>query len=163
MGFSIPAALGVAVANSYDEVWVICGDGGFQMTSQELATIQQEGITNMRIAIINNGYLGMVRQWQELFEEKVYSNTPLSSPDFVMLAESYGLTGCRVSHRDKLDKMFNTVRNAHNTVVIDFRVTAEANVFPIVPQGKSIGEMMLSSFPHQSFHQPPHHSSQRGN
>lgn len=163
MGFSIPAALGVAVANSDDEVWVICGDGGFQMTSQELATIQQEGITNMRIAIINNGYLGMVRQWQELFEGKVYSNTPLSSPDFVMLAESYGLTGCRVSHRDKLDKMFNTVRNAHNTVVIDFRVAAEANVFPIVPQGKSIGEMMLSSFPHQSFHQPPHHSSQRGN
>ncbi len=92
MGFAIPAALGVAMACPNDTVWAVVGDGGFQMTNQELATIAQEGVRNVKIAVINNGYLGMVRQWQELFENRRYSGTPLSGPDFARLAEAYGLT-----------------------------------------------------------------------
>jgi acetolactate synthase-1/2/3 large subunit len=97
MGFAVPAALGVAIAHPNDTVWVICGDGGFQMTNQEMATIVQEGIKNIKIAVINNGYLGMVRQWQELFENKRYSGTPLSGPDFAKTGGGILLEGnyCR--------------------------------------------------------------------
>ena len=94
MGFALPAAIGAKIARPDAEVWVIVGDGGFQMTMCELATIAQEGI-KINIAIINNGYLGMVRQWQEFFYERRYAATPLRSPDFVKLAEAYGLTGLR--------------------------------------------------------------------
>ena len=103
MGFSVPAAMGAALACPEDTIWVICGDGGFQMTNQELATIKQEGIKNVKIAVINNGYLGMVRQWQQLFEGKVYSHTTLSGPDFARLAEAYGVRGMtrdRASRRE---------------------------------------------------------------
>ena len=103
MGFSVPAALGAAIACPDETIWVICGDGGFQMTNQELATLRQEGIRNVKVAIINNGYLGMVRQWQELFEGKRYSNTPLTGPDFALLAQAYGLPGIRVERTEELD------------------------------------------------------------
>jgi acetolactate synthase-1/2/3 large subunit len=142
MGFSVPAALGAAVACPEETIWVICGDGGFQMTNQELATIAQEGITNIKIAIINNGYLGMVRQWQELFENRRYSGTPLSGPDFVLLAEAYGLRGMRVESPHEADMALTCAWEYPGCVVMDFRVEQEANVFPIVPQGKSIGEMI---------------------
>ena len=95
MGFALPAAIGAKMARPDAEVWVVVGDGGFQMTMRELATIAQEKL-NVNIAIINNGYLGMVRQWQEFFYERRYAATPLSSPDFVKLAEAYGLRGMRV-------------------------------------------------------------------
>ena len=143
MGFSVPAALGAAIACPQDTIWVICGDGGFQMTNQELATIAQEGITNIKIAIINNGYLGMVRQWQQLFEGRRYSGTPLSGPDFVLLAEAYGLRGMRVQSAAEADSTLRCAWDYPGCVLIDFRVEQEANVFPIVPQGRSIGEMML--------------------
>jgi acetolactate synthase-1/2/3 large subunit len=142
MGFSVPAALGAAVACPDETIWVICGDGGFQMTNQELATIAQEGITNIKIAIINNGYLGMVRQWQELFENRRYSGTPLSGPDFVLLAEAYGLRGMRVQSTEHVDDAIACAWEHPGCVVVDFRVEQEANVFPIVPQGRSIGEML---------------------
>src|SRR5690606_14431113 len=103
MGFAVPAALGAALACPDETIWVICGDGGFQMTNRELATIRQEGIHNVKVAIINNGYLGMVRQWQELFEGKRYSGTPLTGPDFVLLAEAYGLPGIKVEEVDAVD------------------------------------------------------------
>jgi acetolactate synthase-1/2/3 large subunit len=142
MGFSVPAALGAAVACPDETIWVICGDGGFQMTNQELATIAQEGITNIKIAIINNGYLGMVRQWQELFENRRYSGTPLSGPDFVLLAEAYGLRAMRVQSTEHVDDAIAEAWAYPGCVVVDFRVEQEANVFPIVPQGRSIGEML---------------------
>ena len=145
MGFSVPAALGAALACPDDTIWVICGDGGFQMTNQELATIKQEGIKNIKIAIINNGYLGMVRQWQELFENRVYSNTPLSGPDFTLLAEAYGLKGMRVERVEEVEDAIHSAYDHDGTVVIDFRVEREVNVFPMVPQGKSIGEMLTEA------------------
>jgi acetolactate synthase-1/2/3 large subunit len=142
MGFSVPAALGVALACPDETVWVICGDGGFQMTNQELATMRQEGIHNVKVAIINNGYLGMVRQWQELFEGKRYSGTPLSGPDFAKLAEAYGLPGITVEHVEEVDEVVRRAWDTDDCVVIDFRVEREVNVFPIVPQGKGIHEML---------------------
>ena len=142
MGFSVPAALGAAIALPDETIWVICGDGGFQMTNQELATIRQEGIGNIKIAIIDNGYLGMVRQWQELFNERRYSGTPLTGPDFALLAEAYGHRGVRVSDPSQVDDAITDAWQHDGCVVIDFQVEREVNVFPIVPQGRSIGEMM---------------------
>ena len=98
MGFALPAAIGAKIARPDAEVWVVVGDGGFQMTMAELATIAQENL-DIKVAIINNGYLGMVRQWQEFFYERRYAATPLSSPDFVKLAEAFGLTAARVTDR----------------------------------------------------------------
>ncbi|MEX2581922.1 MAG: biosynthetic-type acetolactate synthase large subunit [Gemmatimonadota bacterium] len=142
MGFSVPAALGAAVACPDETIWVICGDGGFQMTNQELATIKQEGIRNVKVAIINNGYLGMVRQWQELFENRRYSGTPLTGPDFALLAKAYGLPGVVVETVEQVDEAIARAWDHDDSVVIDFRVEREANVFPIVPQGQSIGDML---------------------
>ncbi len=142
MGFGVPAALGVAMACPDETVWVIVGDGGFQMTNQELATIVQENIRNIKIAIINNGYLGMVRQWQELFENKRYSGTPLTGPDFPMLAQSYGVCGLAVDDPAEVENAILRAYAHDGPVLLDFRVEREANVFPMVPQGKSIGEMI---------------------
>jgi acetolactate synthase-1/2/3 large subunit len=142
MGFSVPAALGAALACPGEAIWVICGDGGFQMTNQELATIRQEGVNNIKIAIINNGYLGMVRQWQQLFQGKRYSHTTLSSPDFARLAEAYGLLGFTVTEQREVETAVNEAWDHDGSVVIDFQVEREHNVFPIVPQGMSIAEMM---------------------
>jgi len=142
MGFSVPAALGAAVALPDETIWVICGDGGFQMTNQELATMQQEGIRNVKIAVVNNGYLGMVRQWQELFHGRRYSGTPLTGPDFAHLAEAYGVLGLRVDDPLEVEPALRRAWEHDGVVVIDFRVEGEVNVFPIVPQGRSIGEMM---------------------
>jgi acetolactate synthase-1/2/3 large subunit len=145
MGFGMPAAMGVALAHPDETVWAIVGDGGFQMTSQELATITQEGIRNVKIAIINNGYLGMVRQWQELFEGKRYSGTPLSSPDFARLAEAYYLCGLTVERVDEVEAAIRWACDYDGSVLIDFRVEREVNVFPMVPINKSIGEMMTEA------------------
>ncbi len=142
MGFGLPAAMGAAIACPDDTIWVICGDGGFQMTNQELATIVQEGITNIKVAIINNGFLGMVRQWQELFEDRRYSHTRLSGPNFAELAKAYGVCGMTVETTDRVEDAILTACEHRGTVVIDFRVEREVNVFPMVPQGKSIGEMI---------------------
>lgn len=148
MGFAVPAALGVAIAHPNDTVWAICGDGGFQMTNQEMATIMQEGIKNIKVAVINNGYLGMVRQWQELFENRRYSGTPLKcSPNFVKLAEAYGWKGITVEQTSEVDAAIEEAYATDSPVLIDFRVEREVNVFPMVPQGKSIGEMITEAPP----------------
>src|SRR6185436_9168097 len=101
MGFALPAAVGAKVACPDAEVWVVVGDGGFQMTMCELATIAQENI-NINVAIINNGYLGMVRQWQEFFYERRYAATPLVNPDFAKLAEAFGLAAITVTERQQV-------------------------------------------------------------
>ena len=144
MGFALPAALGVALAHPRETVWAIVGDGGFQMTNQELSTLVQENVRNVKVAIVNNGYLGMVRQWQQLFENKVYSATPLISPDFAKLAEAHGLRGLTVERAEDVERAVNAAWDHDGSVVIDFRVEREVNVFPMVPQGKSIGEMLVS-------------------
>jgi acetolactate synthase-1/2/3 large subunit len=115
------------------------------MTNQELATIKQEGVKNVKVAIINNGYLGMVRQWQELFENRRYSGTPLSGPDFALLAKAYGLPGVVVDAVEQVDEAIARAWDHDDSVVIDFRVEREANVFPIVPQGQSIADMLTEA------------------
>ena len=144
MGFAVPAALGVALAHPDETVWVIVGDGGFQMTNQELATIVQEGVRNVKVAIVNNGYLGMVRQWQELFEDKRYSGTLLSGPDFARLADAYGMLGLTVEQPRDVAAAIDRAWDHDGPVVLDFRVEREVNVFPIVPAGKSLDEMLVA-------------------
>ncbi len=141
MGFALPAAIGAKVARPDAEVWVVVGDGGFQMTMAELATIAQEGI-DIKVAIINNGYLGMVRQWQEFFYERRYAATPLTSPDFVKLAEAFGLTAMRVSERADVIPTVQAARKHSGTVVIDFRVEQEDTVYPMVPAGADLHNMI---------------------
>jgi len=141
MGFALPAAIGARFARKDDEIWVIAGDGGFQMTASELSTCAQEGL-NLNIAIINNGYLGMVRQWQEFFYERRYAATPMLSPDFVKLAEAHGLRGLRVDKRTQVEAAVEEARGHAGTVVIDFRVEQEDSVYPMVPSGSDLGEMI---------------------
>ena len=147
MGFSLPAAMGAAIADPEKTVWVVVGDGGFQMTNCELATIAQEGLTNLKVAVVNNGYLGMVRQWQQMFEGKRYSGTPLTGPDFAKLAEAHGLRGMTVEHAADADAAVRTAWKHNGCVVIDFRVEREANVFPIVPAGQAINVMLTAAPP----------------
>jgi len=141
MGFALPAAIGAKVARPDAEVWVVVGDGGFQMTMCELATIAQENI-DINICVINNGFLGMVRQWQEFFYERRYAATPMSSPDFVKLTEAFGLTAKRVETRAEVIPAVEAARRHPGTVLIDFRVEQEDSVFPMVPAGNDLHNMI---------------------
>ena len=141
MGFALPAAIGAKFAKPDSEVWVVVGDGGFQMTMSELATIVQEKI-KINIAIINNGYLGMVRQWQEFFYEKRYVATPLVAPDFAALANAFGIRGERITSRGDVIPTIRSARESSETVLIDFRVEQEDSVYPMVPAGGSLHEMI---------------------
>jgi acetolactate synthase-1/2/3 large subunit len=141
MGFALPAAIGAKFACPEKDVWVVCGDGGFQMTMPELATAAQEKI-KVNVAIINNQFLGMVRQWQEFFYDKRYAATPLSSPDFVKLAEAFGLKGARVEKRSEVKPTVLETLAHDGTVVIDFRVEKEDTVFPMVPAGADLDKMI---------------------
>ncbi len=141
MGFGLPAAIGASFACPGSEIWVICGDGGFQMTQAELSTAAQEGI-KVNVALLNNSYLGMVRQWQELFYERRYSATPMRSPDFVMITEAHGLTGLRVSERSEVIPAIRAAQAAEGSVLIEFRVEKEDMVYPMVPSGAGLEEMI---------------------
>jgi acetolactate synthase-1/2/3 large subunit len=141
MGFALPAAIGAKFAKPESEVWVVAGDGGFQMTMCELATIVQEKI-NIKIAIINNGFLGMVRQWQEFFYDKRYVATPLVAPDFAALANAFGIRGERITARGDVLPTIRSARESKETVLIDFRVEQEDSVYPMVPAGASLHEMI---------------------
>ena len=141
MGFALPAAIGAKFARPNDEVWVVVGDGGFQMTMCELATIVQEKI-NVKIAIINNGYLGMVRQWQEFFYDKRYVATPLVAPDFVALANAFGIRGERITTRKQVITTIESARSTDQPVLLDFRVEQEDSVYPMVPAGASLHDMI---------------------
>jgi acetolactate synthase-1/2/3 large subunit len=141
MGFALPAAIGARFARPDAEIWVIVGDGGFQMTACELSTCAQEGI-KLNIAIINNGFLGMVRQWQEFFYSGRYVATPLKNPDFVKLAEAHGLAGFRVTRREELAKVVARARATTSTAVIDFRVEQEDSVYPMVPANADLQDMI---------------------
>jgi acetolactate synthase-1/2/3 large subunit len=146
MGFALPAAIGARFAAPQDDVWVVVGDGGFQMTAAELSTCAQEGL-KVNVAIINNGYLGMVRQWQEFFYGGRYVSTPMRSPDFVKLADAHGLVGLRVTRRDEVAAAVARARAEPGTVVIDFRVEAEDSVYPMVPANADLGDMIRRPSP----------------
>jgi acetolactate synthase-1/2/3 large subunit len=146
MGFALPAAIGARFARPEEEIWVIVGDGGFQMTQAELSTCNQEGL-KLNVAIINNGYLGMVRQWQEFFYERRYAATPLVNPDFVKLAEAHGLSGIRVERRDQVGEAVEFARSMPGTAVIDFRVEQEDAVYPMVPAGADLQAMIRRPSP----------------
>lgn len=125
------------------EVWTIVGDGGFQMSGTEVATAVQEGL-DINIAIINNGYLGMVRQWQDLFHARNYSEVAISAPDFVKFAEAYGATGIRVKTDAEIRPAIERARSIKGPVLIDFVVEPEANVYPMVAPGAANSQMIDS-------------------
>jgi acetolactate synthase-1/2/3 large subunit len=146
MGFALPAAIGAKFARPDAEVWVVAGDGGFQMTLSELATAAQEGL-NLNIAVINNGYLGMVRQWQEFFYDRRYSATPMLNPDFAKLAEAYGLRGLTVRSRNEVLPAIREAREHRGTTLVNFMVEQEDSVFPMVPAGAALDEMIRRPSP----------------
>jgi acetolactate synthase I/II/III large subunit len=139
MGFAVPAAMGVALARPAEPVWAISGDGGFQMNMQEMATMVQEGIP-VKMAVFNNGYLGMVRQWQQFFHGRRYSATPIWSPDYVRLAQAYGIAGWRVESAEELDDVVRAAVAEPGPSVVEFMIEQEANVFPMIPPGGSLSE-----------------------
>ena len=140
VGFALPAAIGAKLANPGEEVWVIAGDGGFQMTAAELTTCLQEGL-KLHIAVINNGYLGMVRQWQELFYGKRYSKSYLQNPNYEDFAKAMGAAGMTVENKADVPKAIKQMLKEKKPCVVDFRVEPEENVWPMVPAGASINEM----------------------
>jgi acetolactate synthase-1/2/3 large subunit len=139
MGFAVPAAMGVHLARPGDTVWAISGDGGFQMNMAEIATMVQERLP-VKMAVFNNGYLGMVRQWQQFFHEKRYSCTPIWSPDYVKLAEAYAIPGYRVTDPHELSEAVGRATAAAGPVVVEFMIEEEANVYPMIPPGGSLSE-----------------------
>jgi len=141
MGYGFPAAIGAKIANPKREVIVIAGDGSIQMNIQELATLNTYNI-KVKIIVLNNGYLGMVRQWQELFYNRRYSGTPLKNPDFVKIAQGYGIKGVRVKKVSEVKMAVKEILSAKTSVLADFRIEPEENVFPMVPAGEAINRMI---------------------
>jgi acetolactate synthase-1/2/3 large subunit len=139
MGFAVPAAMGVAMARPDEPVWAISGDGGFQMNMQEMATMVQENIP-VKMAVFNNGYLGMVRQWQQFFHGRRYSATPIWSPDYVRLAEAYGIPGRRIETGAGLEEAVRDATERPGPALLEFMIEQEANVFPMIPPGASLSD-----------------------
>ncbi|PKO04985.1 MAG: acetolactate synthase, large subunit, biosynthetic type [Chloroflexi bacterium HGW-Chloroflexi-3] len=142
MGFGTPSALGAWFANPDKEVWTIEGDGSFQMSLNELATLKQEN-ANVKILLINNGFLGMVRQWQEFFFDKRYAATPITGPDFVKLAQAYDVPSIAVNQRDQINGALEMAQRTYGPVLIEFQVEPEDCVYPMVPSGAALDEMLL--------------------
>ena len=141
MGFALPAAMGARFARPEDDIWVVAGDGGFQMTAAELTTCVQEGL-KVNIALINNGYLGMVRQWQEFFYERRYAATPLVNPNFCKLAEAHGLKAMTVTQRQEIPEAISRAKAEPGTFLVEFQVEREDSVYPMVPAGAALNEMI---------------------
>jgi acetolactate synthase-1/2/3 large subunit len=139
MGYEVPAAMGVQAAKPGELVWSICGDGGFQMTMQELATISEYGWP-IKFAIINNSHLGMVRQWQNLFYGNNLVSTPLRNPDFVKLAEAFGVLGLRATRKEEVEPVIRQAMDHDGPVVCEFMVKPDENLYPMVPAGASLAE-----------------------
>ncbi|MEP7285629.1 MAG: biosynthetic-type acetolactate synthase large subunit [Chloroflexota bacterium] len=141
MGFGLPAAIGAKMGRPNETVWAIVGDGGFQMTLCELATAAQENV-NVNIAIINNGFLGMVRQWQEFFYDNRYNATPMLSPDFIKLAEAYGIPGIRVTARHEVEAAVKKAESINGPTIVEFVVEKSDVVYPMVPVGADLANMI---------------------
>jgi acetolactate synthase I/II/III large subunit len=141
MGFGVPAAMGAKFGRPDEEVWAVVGDGGFQMTMCELGTAAQEGI-NINIALLNNGFLGMVRQWQEIFYDRRYQSTPMFNPDFCKLAEAFGIPTMRVTAREQIAESVEFARGIDGPVLIEYMVEKEEMVYPMVPSGADLNDMI---------------------
>ncbi len=141
MGFGLPAAIGAKMARPEENVWAVVGDGGFQMTACELATAAQENV-GVKIAVINNSYLGMVRQWQEFFYEERYNQTPMRSPDFVKLADAHGIPALRVTRREEIPAAVAQAQNTPGPFLIEFVVEKNDIVYPMVPAGADLQAMI---------------------
>jgi acetolactate synthase-1/2/3 large subunit len=141
MGFGLPASVGVKMGKPEATVWCVDGDGSFQMTLHELATIVQEKLA-VKIAIINNGFLGLPRQWQDLLYGKRFVETPLYGPDFVKLADSYGIPGAKVRRKEEVIPAIDKAMAYKGPFLIDFGIDAEENVYPFVPPGASLEEFL---------------------
>lgn len=139
MGYSVPAAIGVKLAAPNDPVWAVAGDGGIQMCLPELATMVQEQIP-VKVAVFNNGYLGMVRQWQQFFHQRRYSSTPIWSPDYVKLADAYGIAGWKVERADDIGAAVEGALAEEGPALVEFVIEQEANVYPMVPPGATLSE-----------------------
>jgi acetolactate synthase I/II/III large subunit len=144
MGFALPAAIGACYGNPNQPTIAIIGDGGIQMTIQELGTIMQFK-TPVKIVILNNQFLGMVRQWQELFHEKRYSFVDIQSPDYVQVAKGYGIVGQSVNQRNNLDEALKIMYDSKESYLLEVMVAKEDNVFPMVPQGRGVAEIVLAA------------------
>ena len=142
MGFGLPAAIGAQLANQNGTVILISGDGSFQMNLRELQTIADYQLP-IKIAIMNNGYLGMVRQWQEIFHDRRYAESRITSPDFAKLAQAYGILGLKATSLAEASEVVKTALAHQGPVIMDFAVHEEANVYPMVPAGKSYDDMIL--------------------
>jgi acetolactate synthase-1/2/3 large subunit len=145
MGYGLPAAIGAKIGRPDLEVWAIVGDGGFQMSMNEVATAVQEGL-DVKIAVINNGFLGMVRQWQDLFHAKNYSEVRITGPDLLKLADAYGCAAFRVRKDEEIMPAIQKARETKGPAILDFVIEPEANVWPIVPPGAGNSDMMLHRF-----------------
>jgi acetolactate synthase I/II/III large subunit len=141
MGYGLPSAIGAQMGLPDEEIWVVAGDGGFQMTMVELSTVMQERLP-IKIAIINNGFLGMVRQWQDVFYNKRHSGTPLFNPDFVKLAEAYGIPARAVTKKEDVYDAIKEAQAAEGPFLLDFQVEEFTNVYPMVAPGKSNADMI---------------------
>ena len=146
MGFGLPAAIGAKMGKPDEEIWVVAGDGGFQMTMIELSTVMQERLP-IKIIIINNGYLGMVRQWQDVFYNKRHAGTPLFNPDFVKLADAYGIPGKSVTRKEDVYNALKEAQAADGPYLLDFQVEEFTNVYPMVAPGKSNADMIRRPMP----------------
>jgi acetolactate synthase-1/2/3 large subunit len=142
MGFGLPAAIGAKFGAQDRTVIAVIGDGGIQMTIQELGTIMQTGV-EVKIMILNNQFLGMVRQWQQLFNDKRYSFVDIQSPDYVMVAKAYRIEGAKIEHRKDLEQGIKTMLAHPGSYLLEVMVGKENNVFPMVPQGCSVSEIRL--------------------
>jgi acetolactate synthase-1/2/3 large subunit len=154
MGYGLPASIGAKIACPDKTVWCIDGDGSFQMNIQELATVVQEKV-GVKIAILNNGYLGMVRQWQDLFYEKRYVATPLSGPDFIKIAEAYGIPALRVKRDEEIGPAIEQAMAEDGPFLLDFLVEPEENVYPMVAPGESLSETIEAPKKEEAVWQQP--------
>jgi acetolactate synthase-1/2/3 large subunit len=141
MGYALPAAIGAQMGLPDQEIWVVAGDGGFQMTMGELSTVMQEQLP-IKIAVINNGFLGMVRQWQDVFYNKRHSATPLFNPDFVKIADAYGMAARAVTRKDDVNDAIQEAQAHDGPFLLDFQVEEFTNVYPMVAAGKSNADMI---------------------
>jgi len=146
MGYALPAAFGAALGRPDRPVWMVAGDGGFQMTVQELATVAQERVP-LKLAVMNNGYLGMVRQWQELFYERRYSASEIAGPDFVLLAQAYGIPARMVDRVEDLEGALCWAAHTDGPMLLDLRIVSEENVYPMVPPGAALDELVTEPQP----------------
>jgi acetolactate synthase-1/2/3 large subunit len=145
MGYGLPAAMGAQAAFPHRQVIAVCGDGGFQMNLQEMATLVQNQLP-VKICIMNNNYLGMVRQWQELFFDKRYSHTVMDLPiDFVMLAKAFGAVGFHVTKPGEVEETIKQAFKTPGPVIMEFKIAREEKVLPMVPAGASLNQMVLAS------------------